>query len=102
MVRQRTREIGIRMALGATQTRVRHMVLRRGLYIAATGAIAGIGGALLTTHWLAGLLFQVTPTDAATLGSVAGLIIAVAMLASVIPAWASMRIDPAIALRSDD
>jgi putative ABC transport system permease protein len=99
MVRQRTRELGVRLALGATAGDLRDLVMRRGLAIAAAGLALGIIGALLANRLLASLLYEVTPTDAVTLGAVAGSLLAVAALATFIPARASTRIDPAIALR---
>jgi predicted permease len=101
-VGQRTREFGIRMALGATALRLRHMVLRRGLAIAAAGLSAGLLGALVTNRLLQSLLYEVSPTDAVTLAGVALLLLGVAALAGVGPARASTRIDPARALRAED
>jgi putative ABC transport system permease protein len=89
------------MALGATPADVRWMVMRRALVIAVAGAIAGLAGALLANRLLAAMLYEVGPTDAATLAIVTGFLIAVALLASLIPARASTRIDPAVALRAE-
>jgi len=101
MVRQRTRELGIRMALGATAHDVRRMVMVRGLAMAAAGAAVGIAGALATSRLLSALLFEISPTDGPTLAAVAALMLGLAAIASLIPAQSSMRIDPAIALRSE-
>lgn len=101
MVRQRTRELGVRMALGATAQDLRFMVIRRGLAIAAVGLTLGIGGALLTNRLLSALLYDVSPTDAVTLAVVAGMLLSVALLASGIPAHSSTRIDPVKALRTE-
>jgi putative ABC transport system permease protein len=101
MVRQRTRELGIRMALGATGAAVQQMVMVRGLSLAVTGAAVGIGGSLLMSRLLSSLLFDVSPWDTPTIGVVATFMLVVAAVASFIPARASVRIDPAIALRSD-
>jgi putative ABC transport system permease protein len=101
MVRQRTRELGIRMALGATSHDVRHMVLRRGIAIAAAGLAAGLGGALLANRLLAAMLYQVSPTDPATIAAVAAVLLNVAALASLIPARSATRVDPVLALRAD-
>jgi predicted permease len=101
MVRQRTRELGVRMALGATAAAVGGLVLRRGMALAAAGTALGVLGALAVNRFLSGLLFDVSPTDAATLGAVAVVLLGVSALASVIPARAGTRIEPAAALRSD-
>ncbi|HEX5436316.1 MAG TPA: ABC transporter permease [Gemmatimonadaceae bacterium] len=101
MVRQRTRELGVRMALGATATDLRRMVVRRGLVIAGLGVGAGLVGALLANRLLAGLLYDVSPTDGVTLAAVAAALLSVAGVASVIPACAITRIDPVSALRAE-
>jgi predicted permease len=101
MVRQRARELGIRMALGATRGAVQQMVMVRGLSLAVAGAGLGIAGALATSRLFSSLLFGVSPRDGVTLVAVAVLMLAVAAIASFVPARSSVRIDPAIALRSD-
>jgi putative ABC transport system permease protein len=101
MVRQRTRELGVRMALGATAADLRSLVMRRGLLIAASGAAAGLIGALATNRLLSAMLYEVSPTDALTLTLVAGLLLCVAAVATLIPARSSTRIDPVVALRAD-
>jgi putative ABC transport system permease protein len=101
MVRQRTREMGVRMALGATARDLRILVLRRGLVIAAGGSALGLAGALATNRLLGTMLYEVSPTDAATLLLVAGFLLAVAVLATIVPARSSTRIDPVVALRAE-
>ena len=101
MVRQRTRELGVRMALGANAGDLRRMVMGRGLTIAAIGSALGLIVALLVNRLLLGLLYDVTPTDPATLSAVTGFLIAVAAAASLIPARATTRIDPVVALRAE-
>jgi hypothetical protein len=101
MVRQRTRELGVRMALGATHAGVRMMVLRRGVVLAAIGTAVGLAAASAANRSLRAMLFQVSPTDLPTLGLVAVVLLGVAVLASAIPARSSTRIDPVIALRAD-
>ncbi|MBI4499575.1 MAG: FtsX-like permease family protein, partial [Gemmatimonadetes bacterium] len=101
MVRQRTRELGLRMALGATTGDLRRMVMGRGLAIATAGVTVGLVGALLANRLLVAMLYEVSPTDGVTLGVIAWLLLGVAALATAIPARASTRIDPAIALRAE-
>ncbi len=101
MVRQRTRELGVRMALGATARDVRRMVLRRGLAVASAGSVLGLLGALLANRTLVALLYGVTPTDLVTLTAVTGFLLGVALLASLVPARATARIDPVVALRAE-
>jgi putative ABC transport system permease protein len=101
MVRHRTQELGIRLALGAAPRDLRHMVMRRGLAIAAAGLVPGLVGAQLANRLLAALLYQVSPTDGVTLVVTAGLLLGVAGLASAIPAQFSTRVDPVSALRAE-
>ncbi|HEX2190404.1 MAG TPA: ABC transporter permease [Longimicrobiaceae bacterium] len=100
-VRQRTREIGIRLALGATAGEVRGAVLRQGMRLALLGCAVGIAGALLGTRALRSLLYGVSPTDPATFAAVAGLILASAALACWLPARRAARVDPVNALRAE-
>ena len=100
-VRQRTRELGVRMALGATAALLRQMVLARGLVIAVAGTMVGLAGAVLANRLLEALLYEVTPADATTLSIVGLILVSVATLASVIPAASAARIDPVVALRSE-
>ncbi len=100
-VAQRTREIGVRLALGARPGQVVSAVVRQGLGLAAAGVAAGLLGAWGATRVLAGLLFGVTPTDPATLLGGALILSAVAALASYLPARRAARIDPVVALRVD-
>jgi predicted permease len=101
MVRQRTREIGIRIALGASTRDVQRMVLARGLGVAAIGLLLGCLGAIAANRALASLLYAVSPTDAFTLATMTTLLLLVAAVAIVLPARAATRVDPAIALRAD-
>jgi predicted permease len=101
MVRRRTRELGIRMALGASRSSVGNMVLKRGLAIACAGTIAGLVGARLVGSLLSDLLFEVRPTDATTLAGVAAAVISVAALASFFPARAGASVDPVNSLRAE-
>ena len=98
-VSQRTREIGIRMALGARGGDVLKMVAREGLWMTAAGIVIGVAAALLLTRWMSSLLFEVTPSDPATFAGVILVMGAVAMLACYIPGRRAVRVDPLVALR---
>ncbi len=98
-VGQRTHEIGVRMALGATRVDVLRLVLARGMIVAWVGIGIGILAAVGITRLFAALLFQVQPTDIATYAGVAIAFMCVAFLASYIPARRAMRLDPVVALR---
>ena len=101
LVRRRTQEIGIRLALGARASDVRRMILRRGLALSGAGVLAGLGISVVATRALGAVLYGVSPTDPLTVGSVSGLLIIVAALASWLPARAATRVDPLIALKTD-
>jgi predicted permease len=101
MVRQRSRELGVRMALGATAARVERLVLWRGMALAVIGVSIGVLGALAGNQVLAAMLFEVSPTDAWTLALAAIILLAAAVLASIIPARSSTRIQPAISLQAE-
>ena len=98
-VAQRTREIGIRMALGAQKRDVLGMTLRDGLQLVAAGVVIGIAGAVGLTRLMASLLFGVSATDPGTFAVITIILASVALLASYIPAMRSMKVDPVIALR---
>jgi len=98
-VTQRTHEIGIRMALGAGQRDVEHMVVREAMTLAAIGGAVGLGGGFALTRVLAGLLYQVKPTDPVVFTTVPLFFALIAFLASYIPARRATKIDPMIALR---
>ena len=99
--RQRTREIGIRVTLGATKQDVLRMVLGRGSRLTLAGVGLGLVLSLVLTRFLSSLLLGVTSTDALTFSSVAILLCAVALFACFIPAWRAMRVDPMVALRHE-
>ncbi|MGC2400836.1 MAG: ABC transporter permease [Acidobacteriaceae bacterium] len=101
IVSERTRDIGIRLALGARRENILEMVLRQGLALAISGAAVGLVGALIASHLMAGLLYGVRPTDPLTFLGVTLLLTIVALAACYIPARRAMRINPLIALRYD-
>jgi putative ABC transport system permease protein len=98
-VSQRTREMGVRMALGAGQGNVLRMILNQGLRLAAIGVGLGLLASIGLTRLMTGLLFGVKPTDPATFVFVTIALLAVALAACWIPAWRATRVDPVIALR---
>jgi putative ABC transport system permease protein len=100
-VLRQTREIGVRMALGANPADVLRQVVRQGMSVAAAGAGAGLAAALLLTRLMSGLLYGVAPTDPATYAGVAVLLLAIALCASYVPARRAARIDPMKALRAE-
>jgi putative ABC transport system permease protein len=101
VVSERTREIGIRVALGAERRNIVSHVLGQGLRLAAAGAAVGILAALIVSHLMAGLLFGVRSTDPLTFAGVALLLIGVALLACYLPARRAMKVDPIVALRCE-
>ena len=101
VVSQETHDIGVRMALGAQAADVMWSVLRRALTLMAIGVAIGTLGALALTRVMAGLLYEVRPTDAATFAGAALLLAALAVGASLIPAWRATRVDPLVALRAE-
>jgi len=98
-VSQRTREIGIRMALGAQQATVRGIFVRHALLLTGIGVVCGIAAAIAVTRLMASLLFQISPLDPVTYVAVPVLLVAAALLASYVPAHRATVIDPVDALR---
>jgi ABC-type antimicrobial peptide transport system permease subunit len=101
LVGQRSRELGIRIALGATPSRVVQLVVREGVAMVAAGVGVGLIGALVITRLMGALLFNVRPTDPLTYVAVTLLLSAVGLIASSVPALRAANVDPAHALRSD-
>ncbi|AHG93432.1 permease (plasmid) [Gemmatirosa kalamazoonensis] len=100
-VGERTRELGVRSALGATPARLRRDVLGHALVVCGIGALVGLGAALVSSRVLASLLFEVSPVDPVAIVGAAALLFAVAIVAAWLPARRATRIDPARALRAD-
>jgi putative ABC transport system permease protein len=98
-VSRRTHEIGLRVALGASQVEVLRLIVVRGLVISVIGAAIGVAAALQLTRALSGMLYGVTATDPLVFAGVPLLLIAVSAFASYVPARKAMRIDPLVALR---
>lgn len=100
-VTERTREMGIRMALGAQRSNVLSLVIRQGLQLAVFGVVLGLVGAWALTRLMTSLLFGVTPTDSITLSAVVGTLIVVALIACYVPARRATKVDPLVALREE-
>jgi predicted permease len=101
MVSERTHEIGIRLALGASKSNILRIVLGQGLGLAIVGAGVGFVCALIVSHLMASLLYGVRPTDPLTFAGVAFIFIGVALVACYMPARRAMRVDPMVALKCD-
>lgn len=101
LVSRRTREIGIRLAIGAGRLQVLRMVLGGGLLLALAGVLAGLGVAFAATRSMTGLLHEVDPWDPVTFVSVGVVLTLVAGLASLVPAWRATRVDPVVALKAE-
>jgi ABC-type antimicrobial peptide transport system permease subunit len=100
-VRRRTRELGIRMALGARSSEIMALVIRRGLALTLTGLVLGLVAAAWTTSVFASLLYEVTPTDPAVFILVALLLTVVGLAASSLPAYYATRVDPMNVIRHE-
>ena len=100
-VSQRTHELGVRVALGATGDRITRMVVGEGLAVTAIGAVVGLIASIAASRVLASLLFNVKAADPITFGSVVVVLALVAAIASWLPARRAARVDPLIAMRGD-
>jgi ABC-type antimicrobial peptide transport system permease subunit len=100
-VTQRTREIGVRVALGAQPGDVVGLIVRQGLTLVAIGLVIGLAGALVATQSMKSVLFGVQPFDPLTFASVAAALAAIGAIASLLPAWRAARVDPVRALRGE-
>ena len=100
-VSRRTREIGVRMALGASPAEVLRLVIGQGARVALAGGAVGLAAALVLTRWMAGVLYGVRPTDPLTYAAVAAALVGIALVASWLPARRASRLDPVAALRAE-
>ena len=101
LVSQRTREIGLRLALGARPGEIFQLIVGRGMALAIVGAVLGIAGAFWLTRAMQSQLFSVSTTDPVTFAIVPAMLIGVALLACYVPARRAMRVDPVTALRAE-
>jgi ABC-type antimicrobial peptide transport system permease subunit len=101
IVSQRTREIGIRLALGAQPLAVKRMFVRYGLVVATIGVAAGLAAAVAFSRFLSSMLFDVQPLDAPTYLAVLGVLLAAVLLAAYLPARRAAKLDPAETLRAE-
>ncbi|HTI71097.1 MAG TPA: ABC transporter permease [Candidatus Limnocylindria bacterium] len=101
VIAERTREIGIRMAMGAQRSRIQRMVLMEGMRTVAAGAVVGLSSAIALERLLAGFLYQIHPGDPVTMLAVIGLLAGGAVMACWLPACRATRVDPMVALRGD-
>jgi ABC-type antimicrobial peptide transport system permease subunit len=99
VVGQRSNEIGLRMALGASSGDVLRLILRQGMTLAGIGLVLGLGGAIAASRFLSSVLFEVKPGDPLTYAGVAILLAVVAFAATYLPARRAARVDPLVALR---
>ena len=99
LVTQGTRELGIRLALGATPAHISRLVVRQGMALAITGVALGLAGAFALTRLIRSLLFGVQASDPVTFIAIAALLAVIALAASYIPARRAARIDPMVSLR---
>ena len=100
-VTERTRELGLRSALGATPVKLVGLVLRQGLILTGAGIVVGIAAAAGATQAIASLLFGIEPFDPLTYVGVAAMLLAVSLVACYAPAFRAARVDPVVALRSE-
>jgi ABC-type antimicrobial peptide transport system permease subunit len=101
VVTQRTREIGVRLALGATRSAVAAQVIRDAVRMSGVGVAIGIVGALIAGPVIASMLFQTSPRDLSSLTTAAVVLLAATVVAAAWPAWRAARVNPVIALRAE-
>jgi putative ABC transport system permease protein len=101
VVSRRTREIGIRVAIGAGRMQILRLVLGQGLALTGAGVLIGVAGAVMAARLMRNMLHGVTPGDPLTFAAVAGVLMVVASLASLVPALRATRVDPVVALKAE-
>jgi ABC-type antimicrobial peptide transport system permease subunit len=101
LVAQRTRDLGVRIALGASHGDIVRLVLRQGLQLAAVGAVIGVVAAAIAARGIASVLYGVSAHDPLTMAAVTLLLLGIAAVACYVPARRAMRVDPIVALRAD-
>jgi ABC-type antimicrobial peptide transport system permease subunit len=101
LVTQRTREIGVRLALGARRSDIFSLILGHGFRLVLVGIVLGLAGAVAATRLLSGLLYNTSPIDPLIFVSVAALLTLVALIASCLPARRAINVDPVVALRAE-
>lgn len=100
-VTERTREIGVRTALGASRSSIVSLVIRQGMSMTLVGMIIGLAGAVLLSEGMVSMLFGITRLDPTTYAAVAAMLLTVSVIACSVPAWRALRVDPAITLRAE-
>jgi len=100
-LQQRSKDIGIRLALGCTGRDIVRLFLRQALRVVSTGVLVGVAGAVLLTHWISSLLFEVNPVDPATIAGVTAGLLGTALTACVLPIRRALARQPGLVLRGD-
>jgi ABC-type antimicrobial peptide transport system permease subunit len=100
-VEQRTRELGVRLALGATSGRILRLVVAEGMWLAGAGLVLGLVGAIVLSRTMKTMLYEVSPSDPGTLVAIAAVAVLTAVVASFLPAIRAVRVDPVTALRAE-
>jgi putative ABC transport system permease protein len=100
-VAEQSREIGVRLALGATGNRIVRDILAQGIRVAVPGSLLGVVASVALSRFMRALLFEVSPVDTVTLVGVPSILLAIAMAACAAPALRASRVDPAVCLRSE-